>query len=138
MVVAGYLVASLSIAGLFIDDAFLRTRGSEVWFKTDGTVIRGFLGSPSAKPQGCLADPSALAKEFKFTIAEATTLCNAFEDKSIQRLIARAIHAQRLAAGVLGGLAALLTLVCALRLKAAAEARELHDELHLEGRAPNQ
>lgn len=135
MMMTAYLAASLSVAALFIDDAYLRARGSDVLFKTDGTAISGFWGSPSAMLNGCLSDPGVLAREFKFSAAEATTLCKMFEDKSLRKLSAQAIHEQRVAAGVLGGLAALITLVSALKLKAAAAARELWDELQPEARA---
>ena len=82
--------------------ALLQTKGSKIWFLSDGRVIKSLADNWSVELSGCeKSEVVEFLKQKQFTPTESSAVCNGIKDGSLERLIQGGIKQQRILAGLL-------------------------------------
>lgn len=103
------------------DNAYLRMRESEVWFKTDAMTVEAIFGGWSFDSKKCQARGPDLEILTGFTTTESDVVCNALRDGSLRKFVSETRKKQKYI-----GLTCMLAFVwlAAIASRAAAAAQE--------------
>lgn len=123
LVIACGLISIATSQILFSKFALLQMRESTVWFLADAKVARDVFGRWTINLDLCSNVEAQIPKATGFSETETGSLCRAFNDESLKRLIDGTVQEQRVIASIIVFIASFFIIYGILQIRSAEEAR---------------
>lgn len=76
--------------------ALLQMKTSETWFLADNKAIKGFSKDWVIEKNGCQGNVDQMASTSGFTKNEVTSICDAWKDNSLNKVVSETVKAQKI------------------------------------------